>query len=367
MCCACSRRSRRGPVLTDADRFSRFELIEWWRQDLLSQARVVVIGAGALGNEVVKDCALLGVGHLVVVDFDRVEVSNLPRAVLFRPAHAGASKAQAAAAAARDLFPDVRATALDADVVHGIGLGLFRWASLVIGAVDNREARLAVNRACYRVGTPWIDGAIEALSGVARVFMPPEGPCYECSMSELDWRLLSERHSCSLLNRQLVAAGKVPTTPTTASVIAGIQCQEALKLLHGRTSALAGGGFVFDGVSHGSYCVSYPRKPDCMSHEPLAEVTQTGAGASTTTARQALGWARAALGPRARLVFARELLLGLDCAACGTHERMLRPLQAVSEAQEPCPGCSARRAPRLYHSLDGSEDFLDLPLSGLGV
>jgi len=349
------------------DRFSRFGLIEWWQQSRLSASRVIVIGAGALGNEVIKGLALLGIGRLVVVDLDRIETSNLSRSVLFRAVDAGQPKAATAARAARDIYPDLLSVGLEADVVHGIGTGLLRWSNLIIGAVDNREARLTINRLCYIVGTPWIDGAIEALSGVARVFEPPEGPCYECSMSELDWKLLAQRHSCSLLNRELTAFGKVPTTPTTSAVIAGIQCQEALKLLHGRPSSLSGGGFVFDGLEHGSYPVRYSRNPECLSHEPLDEIVKTGGRAATTTVREALGWVRSRLDPRANLVFSRELLRALDCPACGRCEPMLRPLHAVREEEARCPGCGARRAPQLFHSVDGSETFLDRSLAEIGV
>jgi len=349
------------------ERFSRFGLIEWWRQSRVGAARTVVVGAGALGNEVIKDLALLGVGRLAIIDFDRVEISNLSRSALFRTADAGQPKAEVAARAARGIYPGMRAVGLVADVVHGVGAGLLRWADVVIGALDNREARLAVNRICYRVGTVWIDGGIEALSGVARVFVPPQSPCYECSMSDLDWKLLAQRHSCSLLNRELVAFGHVPTTPTTAAVIAGIQCQEALKLIHGRPSSLTGKGFVFEGLDHGSYVVSYSRNPGCLSHDPLETIVDTGRRSDSATGREALGWARDALGPQARLVFLRDLLLGFDCSACGSSERVFRPLDAVTEDEGRCPACGARRAPRLFHSLDGTEDFLDLTLAELGV
>jgi molybdopterin/thiamine biosynthesis adenylyltransferase len=125
---------------------------------------------------------------------------------------------------------------------------------------------VAINRAAARCGKPWIDGAIERLDGVARVFDPARGPCYECTMNEIDWKMLQARRSCALLNRDELLDGKVPTTPTTASIIAGIQCQEAVKLLHGK-EILAGKGFVFEGTSHQSYLVTYSRKPDCMAHE----------------------------------------------------------------------------------------------------
>lgn len=356
---------RHGGRADEGERFSRFGLIEWWDQARLARAKVVVIGAGALGNELVKNCALLGVGAVAIVDFDAVEVSNLSRSVLFRTADAGRPKAEVAAAAARALYPGQRAIALHADVVHGVGLGLFRWADVVLGALDNREARLAVNRACYRVGRPFIDGGIDVLSGVVRVFQPPEGPCYECTMGESDWRALEQRRSCSLLNRELLELGKVPTTPTVAAVIAGMQAQEAVKLLHGQPT-LSGSGFVFEGRTHTSYLTSYARNPECLSHDPLDPIEPRDRRATDVTGREALAWARERLGPAARLEFARELLRALQCPACGARETCLRPLASVTEADALCR-CGARRIPELFHALDGGEDFLDLPLARLGV
>ena len=72
--------------------------------------------------------------------------------------------------------------------------GVYRWADMVIGGLDNRKARLAINRACYQVNRPWIDGAIQEIQGTARVFAPGEngdGACYECTMSKTDWKLFS--------------------------------------------------------------------------------------------------------------------------------------------------------------------------------
>jgi adenylyltransferase/sulfurtransferase len=87
------------------DRFDRFRLIGWWDQDRLSQARVLVIGAGALGNEIVKNLALLGIGHVFVADRDRVENSNLSRSILFREQDCGRPKAEVVAQrAARPTF-----------------------------------------------------------------------------------------------------------------------------------------------------------------------------------------------------------------------------------------------------------------------
>src|SRR5262249_20150938 len=81
-------------IRLDESRYERLEQISWWRQDLLARARVLVAGAGALGNEILKDLALLGVGGVVLVDSDRVELSNLSRSLLFRAADVGRPKAE---------------------------------------------------------------------------------------------------------------------------------------------------------------------------------------------------------------------------------------------------------------------------------
>src|SRR5687768_924383 len=78
-------------------RFDRFRLISWWDQARLSRARILVIGAGALGNEIIKNLSLLGVGQLLIADLDRVENSNLSRAILYREADNGLAKAEVAA------------------------------------------------------------------------------------------------------------------------------------------------------------------------------------------------------------------------------------------------------------------------------
>src|SRR5207253_6035184 len=89
--------------LDDSDRYSRLRLIGWWDQEKLRAAKVLVVGAGAIGNEVLKNLALLGVGHVWVIDCDEIEDSNLTRSILFRQADCGRSKAIAAAESVRNI------------------------------------------------------------------------------------------------------------------------------------------------------------------------------------------------------------------------------------------------------------------------
>jgi hypothetical protein len=112
------------------DRFARFRLISWWNQDRLARARIVLIGAGALGNEILKNLALLGIGNVFLADLDVVANSNLSRSVLFREADCGRPKVDVAAERARDIYPQMHIRPFHGNVVYDLGLGVFRWADV---------------------------------------------------------------------------------------------------------------------------------------------------------------------------------------------------------------------------------------------
>ena len=251
----------------NADRYSRLELITWWDQDILKKANILVVGCGALGNEIVKNLAMLGAGNICVVDMDKVEKSNLTRSVLFRPEDEGLSKAEVIRKRAKEINNEINIKYFDGNIFN-FGLGVFRNFDLIIGGLDNREARLFINQSCWKINKPWIDGAIEVLTGVARMFIPPDNACYECTMSEIDYKLINKRKSCMLLGLDEIAEGKIPTTPTIASIIAGVQVQEAVKFLHKREDliVLNGKGFIFNGNNNDSYIIEYQKNNDCPSH-----------------------------------------------------------------------------------------------------
>lgn len=348
------------------DRFHRFRLIGWWDQERLARAKVLVIGAGALGNEIVKNLALLGVGNLLIADLDRIENSNLSRSVLYRAGDNGHFKAEVAARVAKEIYPKINVQHFSGNVVYDLGLGVFRWADLVIGGLDNREARLAINRYCWKVNRPWIDGAIEQIQGCARVFVP-DGPCYECTMSELDWRQLQLRRSCNLLTRSEMTEGKTPTTPTISSIIAGVQCQEAVKILHGLPN-IAGRGWIFDGLSTEAYQVAYQRKEDCYSHDPFDRVISLPHRCDTFTVGGLLAEARTHLGPTAELEIARDMLEELICPACHVAEPIFASLGKVKAELAACPQCrAARREVKTFYRIRGTESFLNRTLSEIGV
>lgn len=351
-------------------RFDRFKLIGWWDQNRLAQAKVLVIGAGALGNEIIKNLALLGVGQVVIADKDTIENSNLSRSVLYRAADNGKPKAGVAASAATELYPDIKAQGLNIDVVHDLGAGVFRWADVVIGGLDNREARLAINRQCWRVGRPWVDGAIEVIQGVARVFTPDaeqKNACYECTMSDRDWKLLAHRRSCNLLTRQQMETGRTPTTPTIGSIIAGVQVQETLKLLHG-LQTLAGRGFVFAGDTADSYTVEYQRKADCLSHDTLARIIELETGAADTVAADLLAKGRQAIGEDAVLDLGRDVARSIVCHQCGHSRDVFRSLGTLKVADATCTACGKDGCEVVtFNTIKGDEPYANRTLADLGV
>jgi molybdopterin-synthase adenylyltransferase len=352
--------------IDDDDRYSRLRLIAWWNQERLAQSRVMVVGAGALGNEVLKNLALVGVGTLYVIDFDRVEHSNLTRSVLFRPEDCGRFKADVAAESMRRLNPDSNVISLPVDVMSSVGLGLFRDVDVVVGCLDNREARLWVNRCCWKTSTPWVDGGIQEINGVVKVFVPPHSACYECTMTENDYRLINLRYSCPLLRREDILAGKVPTAPTIASIIGGIQAQEALKLIHGREVS-AGEALVFNGVANQFYRTRLPFRQDCLSHEHYGDVVELPlsheAAAEELFASAAGHLAQGA----ARLLLDRDLVVALRCEPCNLTHAVVKPVLHVGTNDGRCPQCQRPARPDFEHEVPQGSPLAGEKLRVLGV
>lgn len=348
------------------DRLGTFDFISWWEREKVSQAKALIVGAGALGNEVIKNLALMGFGYLYIVDFDVIEAANLSRSPLFRASDSGRRKAEVAAARTKEIDPDIHVQYLHGDITARLGLGVIRRMDVIIGCLDNREARLALNRFAYWMNKPWVDGAIQELLGLVRVFVPGQGACFECSLTEQARRDLAVRYSCPLFARQNVLLGKVPTTPTIASIIGAMQAQEALKLLHGMPVE-AGKVTHFNGMTNEMHTSAYLAREDCESHWTYGEITELPARAETTTLQDILRIARADLGPDATLELDQELVLSLECPQCKTITPILQPMADVSFEAAHCPSCGTLREAKLTHVITGEEPFLNRSLASLGV
>ena len=349
-------------ITLEESRYARQELITWWDQAALARSRVLVVGAGALGNEIVKNLALLGVGRLDIVDMDRIERSNLSRAALFRDSDEGRLKAEALADAAHALNPETTAVAHPVSVMT-LGLGFLAEFDLVIAGLDNREARLWIGQATRKLGMAWVDGAIEGLRGLARVFLP-EGACYECTLGETDRQILAARKSCALLSADEMLAGKTPTNSTSASIIAGIQVQEAVKLLVGRPDLLAlrNQAYVYTGDTLDSYVTGYTEDDWCLSHDRY-EHLETRSGVSCLA--DLVDEASTHLGDPDAVDLESELILARRCNQCGWTDTTIRPLPALGRGDGECPRCRAVLTFEAARSLKPDDPVLTRPLGEL--
>jgi adenylyltransferase/sulfurtransferase len=351
----------------DTDRYHTFSYISWWRQEVVRNATVLVVGAGALGNEVLKNLALMGIGNILIADFDTIEDSNLSRSVLFRESDRGRRKSEVAAEAVKALNPDVHVKAWHGDINYELGLGVFRHVDVIIGCLDNREARLSINRFSWAINRPWVDGAIQELMGIVRVFWPGQGACYECTLTDHDYQMINLRYSCPLLARENILQGKVPTTPTSASIVAAFQTQEALKLIHDM-EVQPGKAMMINGLTNDIYTTEYPVKQECMSHamlEPIIELAE--ATAENTTLCDLLNIARERLGQETVLEFDSELVLSMHCPDCGQVTPVFKRMARLYENEFGCPNCGGRREMQLTHRITGEEDFLERTLAEMDV
>jgi molybdopterin-synthase adenylyltransferase len=213
------------------DRYSRqilFAQIGEEGQARIVGSKVVIIGCGALGAVQAETLARAGVGHLVLVDRDFVEESNLQRQIMFEESDALNRLPKAVAAASRiaRVNSDVQVESLVADVNFENIEEIISGANLVMDGTDNFEARFLINDACVKSKTPWVYGAAVGSYGLTMTIVPGESPCLRCVLEAMPEP--ASGPTCD-------TAGVIMPIVTT---IASIQAAEALKLLTGQVDKL---------------------------------------------------------------------------------------------------------------------------------
>ncbi|QDH17795.1 HesA/MoeB/ThiF family protein [Swingsia samuiensis] len=154
-------------------------------QSNLKNASVLVVGMGGLGAPLVQQLASSGVGHLGLVDHDRIELSNLQRQILYQEADIGRYKAEVAAEKAELLNPFITATPMVIKADQNNLDQIIPTYDIVCDGSDNFTTRLTVSDACVKHGKTLVSGAVQGFSGQIGVFRPHKGgPCYRCLFPE---------------------------------------------------------------------------------------------------------------------------------------------------------------------------------------
>ncbi|MCX9156790.1 molybdopterin-synthase adenylyltransferase MoeB [Niveibacterium sp. 24ML] len=221
-------------------------------QTAISNARVLVVGAGGLGSPAALYLASAGVGTLVLADGDEVDLSNLQRQILHTQARLGLAKVESGRQALLALNPQIEVVAL-ATRLEGETLDAeVAKASVVLDCCDNFATRHAVNRACVKHRKPLVSGAAIRFDGQVSVFdlRRAGAPCYHCLFPEGE---ALEELRCA------VTGVFAPLT----GIIGATQAAEALKLLAGCGEALVGRLLLLDALAMRWREVRYPRDPSC--------------------------------------------------------------------------------------------------------
>ncbi len=231
-------------------------------QEKLKAARVLVVGAGGLGSPVSLYLAAAGVGRLGLVEFDRVDESNLQRQVLYRSTDVGRPKLEAAVERLGEINPLIEVVPHASRLDSSNALELFAGYDLVVDGSDNFATRYLVNDACVLTGKPDVYGAIFRFEGQVAVFWGARGPCYRCLFPEPPPPGLVP--SCA-------EAGVLGVLP---GIIGSLQASEAIKLILGAGEPLVGRFLIFDALAPSFRELRLEKSPDCPVCS--AQPTQTG-------------------------------------------------------------------------------------------
>lgn len=350
-----------------------------FRQDIVNAASVMVVGCGALGNEVLKNLVLMGVRHITVVDYDTIEADNLTRSVLFSADDAlkKRHKVDVVAERLKTMNPAVDVNTICGDIAYDIGLGIIRQMDVVIGCVDNRWARYCINRLCMRTGKAWVDGGIDRLEGTARVFRPGEN-CYACNLGPEGLRDLTYRMPCAGIVRHDMETGKAPTTSIAASVIGAIQVQEALKLIHqeqleaGEQTSLCGRMFCYEGQHLTTKTVSFKAyDDDCPVHERWEPVVASDI-TTDMTVKECLNTLKTLLKSDDATVTLNDAFVDfVEHRTTGQQVKVMKPARAVADYIEQhtmLRGClTSELLQHEYYMIDETFPYLQLTLRELGI
>ena len=229
-------------------------------QRRLEHASVAIVGVGGLGSPVALYLAAAGVGHLGLVDDQRVELSNLNRQILFEECDVGRPKVEAAAGRFRLLDPALRLDELEENVQASNVAGLLAEYDLVVDGTDAFETKFLLNDAAVLLHKPLVHGAVLQWGGQVTTVLPG-GPCLRCLFKEPPEP--DEVPTCEEAGIMGAATG----------VVGSVQAEEALKVLLSVGTPLSGRIFQHDGLGGEARITTFRRDPNCPVCSPRARIT----------------------------------------------------------------------------------------------
>lgn len=322
-------------------RYQRHTLIDGFSQERLAATRLAVVGAGAIGNEVVKNLVLLGVGHIDLYDFDRAEIHNLTRSIFLRESDVGTEKAVTVAQRAAEVDPNVTVTPLCGDVWDTLTLARLEACDALVCGVDNFETRLRLNQLCLIAGVDLINAAIDSRHATVEVFplSRPQAACYECHLPESAYARMAQRYSCGGLRRLAWREHIVPTTAITASIAGALAASAALR--RGEAPSALGRRIFCDTRAGLTTVAELARREACVgcSGFPRPALRVAAANRWVSRLHDLAGPLKADIAVR----LSDPVITGYRCTRCGpppdAQQVMLARARDFDERIAHCAGC----------------------------
>lgn len=217
----------------------------------LTESRALIIGAGGLGSPVAMYLASSGIGQIVIVDFDHIEMSNLQRQILHGTNDIGRAKVDSAKDTLNELNPEIEVTAINKRLEEDELREQVKLADIVLETTDNFQSRFLLNRICVEEKTPLVSGSVIRFEGQLSTFRCdiPESPCYHCLYKESD-----ELGETCTQNGVLAPV---------VGVIGSVQATEAIKVLTGLGTDLSGRLIMFDAITMEWRELKLKKDPNC--------------------------------------------------------------------------------------------------------
>lgn len=298
-------------------RYLRHSLIDWFSQDKVYGSSVAIVGCGAVGNEVAKNLALLGVGQLDLYDFDTIEIHNLTRSILFRETDVGLNKAEVAGREIKKINSDSVVNIFPGNFWDLMSLERAQNYDCIISCVDNFEARIKLNEIALITKTNFVNTAIDSKYAIIEVFpfsLNNATACYECNLPESSYARMQERYSCGWLKKVSYLEKKIPTTIITSSLAASIAVANILQLINNPNSTLSRRIFI-DTFTGNSTTTVLGKNPDCPGCSFLHTEPLILKGSPLIHDRLSL-----AVDDSATLTLSDPLLVSYRCVECNPNE-----------------------------------------------
>lgn len=353
--------------------------------ELIKNIKILVVGVGAGGNEVLKNLLLMGFGHLTIVDFDHVEDSNLSRTTLFRKEDIGKSKSLVAAERLKEmaLHDNPEIVGLHGNLITDFGKGLFVEHDIVICCVDTQKCRAYINDMCVLTKTPFFEmgfsgydvdicffapeGTMTQQDGTVIEKLPPNdgkfpkmnGTFPVCLREEIGFGNFDEkRNSCSGYKVKDTNLSKIPTIQISAGMAGVLVATELIKYLDGIES-IKNKMLLYFGKTYSTMICNYTRNPKCTIHDEEFNLLELSVK-KTSTIRDVLSALEEKFKTCVMLQLPEDFIISNRCHICGRTIEINKRKSEVWNEERWCAECRENHSD-YEHMIEYSSDTVFVP------